>query len=118
MTDKSLRDWVEDREDSALASDQLHVGNVVRINRPLSTMSRSYKHKDIEGKLAVITEVTRSQEVWYWMNVVKRWPHWKTEQRVHLPHYDVTLDARHTLAASARKEVCRGSTQIQERTQT
>lgn len=112
MTDKSLRGWVKDREDFTPASDQLRVGGVVRSNSPLSTMSRSYKCKDIEGKLAVITQVTKRQEVWYWLNVVKRWPHWKTGQRVHLPHYDVILDARHTLAASAREEACRGDSQV------
>ena len=59
MTDKSLRGWVEDREDFTPASDQLRIGGVARSTSPVSTMSRSYKYKNIEGKLAVITQVTK-----------------------------------------------------------
>lgn len=107
MNSKSLQSWIQDwlgNYGSSIALCRFKVGDVVRIKDLFSTMSLSYIHRLVGGKLAVITGIMPSKSVWYQLNVLDNWPCLKGAFKIQLPHQDVTLSACHTLVAAAYRE--------------
>lgn len=90
---KTLKDWLADRIDDGPV-ELLQIGDVVRADSPLSTMSRSHKFRDLEGKLGTIVRVTPH------LGYVVQFADVGTAL---LLHGEVTMDGAMTLAERGRR---------------